>query len=130
MASFLVFSQAASEKFQMKKLRLIALFALFFILCGLQNSQAQVVVEEKPKPPEQYMLAPPKPASDYVLIPGHWIWSRQHKMYVWVVPGWVPPKDGFSWRPGYWKEMPRGWKWVPGQWVRDDKKKWFNWFSE
>ncbi|MFV0377153.1 MAG: hypothetical protein ACK5JD_07615, partial [Mangrovibacterium sp.] len=81
----------------------------------------------KPQPPTQYMIPPPKPDSGFVLIPGHWVWAREQKMYVWVVPGWVPQKEGEIWVAGYWKEVPKGWKWVPGYWERVNKKKWFFW---
>ncbi|RKD92099.1 YXWGXW repeat-containing protein [Mangrovibacterium diazotrophicum] len=124
MASFLEVTKQINPS-SMKKITLIAFFSMLGMLLSIQNSSAQVVVETKPTPPEQYMIPPPKPGMGYVLIPGHWVWSRQNKMYVWVVPGWVPQKEDQVWRPGYWKEVPRGWKWVPGHWERIDKKKWF-----
>lgn len=111
----------------MKKPKLIGVLVFAAFLAMTANVQAQVVVKEKPTPPQQYMIPPPKPGSHFVLIPGHWIWSRQQKMYVWVVPGWVPEKEDYIWRPGYWREVGRGWKWIPGRWEREDKeKKWFS----
>ncbi len=112
----------------MKETRLIVAFLFVGSLLLALNTEAQVVVEKKPEPPKQYMVPPPKPGSGFVLIPGHWLWSRQQKMYVWVVPGWVPEKEDYVWRPGYWREVGRGWKWVPGQWEREDKKK--KWFAK
>lgn len=110
----------------MKNLLLIVLISCAGFLFGSHSAQAQVVVIEKPQPPAQYMIPPPKPGNGYVLIPGHWIWSREQKMYVWVVPGWVPQKEDEVWITGYWKEVPKGWKWVPGHWEKIDKKSWFS----
>ncbi|WP_372774797.1 hypothetical protein [Mangrovibacterium sp.] len=110
----------------MKKATLILFLCLSSWLLSSQNSSAQVTVAQKPQPPAQYMIPPPKPGLGYVLIPGHWIWSREHKIYVWVVPGWVPSKEDYTWAPGYWKEVPRGWKWISGHWERIDKKRWFS----
>ncbi|PTN09057.1 YXWGXW repeat-containing protein [Mangrovibacterium marinum] len=108
----------------MKKFRFIILMVLAAWVLGSPKATAQVIVEKKPNPPEQYVAPPPKPGSDYVLIPGHWLWSREHKMYVWVIPAWVPKKEDQQWRPGYWKQLPRGWKWIPGKWERKDRKRW------
>lgn len=110
----------------MKKLVLIALLATAGWFTNSESATAQVLVEKKPNPPEQYLVPPPKPSGDYVLIPGHWIWSREHKMYVWVIPAWVPEKEGYIWQPGYWKQLGRGWKWMPGHWQRNDRKRWFS----
>lgn len=111
----------------MKNRILIVLVMLVCWLCCVENASAQVIVPEKPQPPTQYMIPPPKPGSDFVLIPGHWVWAREQKMYVWVVPGWVPQKEGEVWVAGYWKEVPKGWKWIPGYWEKVDKKRWFFW---
>lgn len=110
----------------MKRFTLIVLLTLAALLGAKQQLSAQVVVPEKPQPPAQYMVPPPKPGAGFILIAGHWVWAREQKMYVWVVPGWVPDRPDFAWSPGYWKEVPKGWKWVPGQWVRTNRSKWFS----
>ncbi len=109
----------------MKRLVILAI-AIFFILALLNSKgNAQVVVKVKPVPPKINMINPKKPGTDFVLIPGHWIWHRPSKMYAWVGPSWVPKKENKKWVPGHWKKLPKGWKWIPGHWERIYKKRYF-----
>ena len=109
----------------MKRILLIAIFGFSTIaFLGFETS-AQVIVKVKPVPPKVKMLSPKKPGSEYVLIPGHWVWHRPTKMYVWVGPNWTPRKDSKVWVPGHWKQFPKGWKWIPGHWEKKFKKRYF-----
>ena len=95
----------------------IWLFAALLFIPDLAH--AQVVVPEKPVPPQVKLKAPPRPGDNYVLIPGRWMWHRQTRMYVWVGPVWAEKPEGKIWVPGYWQQVPRGWKWVPGYWKKE-----------
>ncbi|MCW0482013.1 hypothetical protein [Gaoshiqia sediminis] len=109
----------------MKRKLLILIAAIAMIAFRNTEANAQVVVPEKPVPPNVQMQTPPKPSSAHVLIPGHWVWSRKQKVYLWVVSTWIPEKEGHKWVSGYWKELPKGWKWVPGHWEKIDKRRYF-----
>ena len=102
----------------MKQFLFLSLLFLFFF----GRSQAQVVVPEKPVPPEIQIKTPPSPGSSYVLIPGHWIWHRPTRTYNWFSPQLVENPNNWKWIPGYWKKMPRGWKWIMGYWEKPPKR--------
>jgi hypothetical protein len=109
----------------MKRTMLIVLFGLVSFFLYPEAVQAQVTVEQKPTPPEVKLPVPEKPGPGYQLIPGHWIWHRQSKMYVWVGPHWAPEKENKQWSPGHWEKQAKGWKWVPGKWKKIEKKRFF-----
>ncbi|WP_299584028.1 hypothetical protein [uncultured Sunxiuqinia sp.] len=109
----------------MKKTMLIVLLGMASFLLNPETTQAQVTVEHKPSPPKVKLPLPEKPGPDYQLIPGHWIWHRPSKMYVWVGPHWVLPKENRKWSPGHWQKQKKGWKWIPGKWKKINKRKYF-----
>ena len=102
----------------MKRLQIIKI-AAFLLLIFIQGVAAgQVKVSEKPVPPRVKMKMPPRPGTEYVLLPGRWVWHRPSKMYVWLGPVWVEPPKGRNWSPGYWQSVKDEWVWVPGKWER------------
>ncbi len=109
----------------MKRKFLIFFLGFTGIFLSSQKLPAQVIVKIKPVPPQVQMHAPPKPGSDFVLIPGHWLWSRTEKIYIWIEPTWTKSKEDKKWVPGHWKELPKGWKWEPGYWAKTDKRHYF-----
>ncbi len=109
----------------MKSIQMIALVGFITFAISMNHAIAQVVVKVKPIPPKIKMLAPKKPGSSYVLVPGHWIWHHATKMYAWVGPSWVPKKENKVWQPGHWKKVQKGWKWIPGHWGKSFRKQYF-----
>ena len=57
-----------------------------------------------PEPPESVEAGPNSnaPSSDYVWIPGSWVWGY----------------DRYAWRPGYWNLVDPAWIWVPAYYIR------------
>ncbi len=109
----------------MKRTLLILVVGFSAIVLSQGIAKAQVTVDQKPTPPEVKLPMPEKPGPDYQLIPGHWIWHRPSKMYVWVSARWVEKKENRQWSPGHWQKQARGWKWIPGKWEKIKRKRYF-----
>jgi hypothetical protein len=60
-------------------------------------------IEYLPEPPETLDAGPttPQPSSDFIWIPGNWMWHQGR----------------FAWRPGYWMPVREDWVWVPAHYV-------------
>ncbi|WP_321290730.1 hypothetical protein [uncultured Sunxiuqinia sp.] len=109
----------------MKRTLLTLAIVIVAFLLNQETASAQVTVAQKPTPPEYKLSIAEKPGTDYQQIPGHWIWHRPSKMYVWVGPRWVEKKENKKWRPGHWQKQSKGWKWNPGKWEKIKKKRYF-----
>ncbi|MGQ8335627.1 hypothetical protein ACUNWD_03690 [Sunxiuqinia sp. A32] len=109
----------------MRRLLLIIIVSFIVTVLNGNISLAQVIVEVKPVPPKVKMVISDKPGEAYILIPGHWIWHRPTKNYVWVGPNWTLQRENKKWIPGRWRKMSKGWKWNPGHWEKIYKKRYF-----
>jgi len=60
-------------------------------------------VEYLPEPPESVEVGPSSnaPSSDYIWMPGCWLWRYER----------------YSWRPGYWAVVNPDWIWIPAHYI-------------
>lgn len=100
----------------MKKFFIVALISAGLLYAS--NMYAQVV-DTKPKPPKVKVEKSPKPTTmgTWVWVPGHWVWKKKSKKYVWTKARWKKaPKGKKYWKKGHWKKVKKGWEWAPGKW--------------
>lgn len=73
-----------------------------------------VVLKEAPPAPRFEEMSP-KPASDYVWIPGYWAWRAGQQQ--WVAGHWeVPPHVGAKWVAPKWERQGDGYMFIQGYW--------------
>lgn len=83
------------------------------------NPQTGAVIVNAP--PEAIDELPPdqKPEGDSVWIPGYWSWDDERNDYLWVSGIWRAAPPGFTWMPGYFRDLGGRYQWVSGMWQRD-----------
>lgn len=73
-----------------------------------------VVLKEAPPPPRPEAMTP-QPASDYVWVPGYWMWRAGQQE--WVAGHWeVPPRPGARWVSARWEKQGDGYIFMQGYW--------------
>ena len=77
-------------------------------------ADAQIFVKIRPEEPV-IRVRPISPSRAHIWVDGEYVWRGGR--YVYTDGYWaMPPRPGFIWIRGHWKETRRGWKWVPGHW--------------
>jgi hypothetical protein len=69
-----------------------------------------------PPPPAPIEVGPsvPAPSSDYIYVPGSWVYADTR--YVWRPGIWTLHRPGWVWIPAHYRWTPAGYIFVPGYW--------------
>ncbi len=84
--------------------------------CAAGTRMSQTAPPPMPAAPTEVRTA--QPGSDYVWVPGYYVWRASDNAYVWVPGHWTVPPAGHVWVPGHWETRAGGYTWVDGRWQK------------
>jgi len=102
----------------MRKLKKILVFFIVLSVFAVANSQAQVIVRERPeRPGTGVVVKSPAPSSHHVWVAEEW--TPRGGKYVYHAGYWaLPPRNYSVWVAGRWRARSGGYYWKPGYWSR------------
>ncbi|MEM6770056.1 MAG: hypothetical protein AAF597_05680 [Bacteroidota bacterium] len=90
------------------------LLSFLLIFTGYIGLNAQLVVPQKPEPPQMRKQLPAPADDSFVLVPAEW--AVKGEAYYYVQPRYVKQRPGMKHVPGKWKKVKGGWMWKAAEW--------------
>lgn len=86
------------------------------LITAIRQVEPILAVSSAP-PLELQEEIPIQPNSDFIWLPGYWVWSQKTNEFVWVKGFWRRPPPEKIWVKGKWLQQQDYWIWLKGFWA-------------